>query len=345
MKNANKAFTLVELLAVIVILGIIAFLIFPNVSKTIEESREKAYARQISILEQAAQKYTKENIDKLSSDKRCISIDTLISSGYIAAKDKDNGKYVVLNPKTDEPLSGGVQVKYDDTYNQYEYTYNSNCNKKITVTLDANGGTLGSSSSTKDVEYYNDYGELPTPTKTGYKFLGWNGRNLYNVNDRIRFNNDDKNAVKVDDDWIEINSVASQSYYNYYTNDLDVSENTNYNVVLEMKTALNVTGWLALTSDQIGKVTQFVRQNVQSNDLKSNTVKIYSIKTNSGANAGNGLRTYYKNENGKANEKFVFRISVLDVDNTITADNFDYEPYYITPSTVVVQENNHTICI
>lgn len=129
MKTTNKAFTLVELLAVIVILGIIAFLIFPNVSKTIEESREKAYARQISILEEAAQKYTKEHIDAISEENStCISIDNLISSGYISAKDKDsNGNYVVLNPKTDEPLVGGVQVIYDGTYQQYEYKYNSSC--------------------------------------------------------------------------------------------------------------------------------------------------------------------------------------------------------------------------
>ena len=129
-KVFNKGFTLIELLAVIIVLGIIVFLIFPNVSKTIEESREKAYARQISILEQAAQKYVKENIDKVSTEQNtCISIDTLISSGYIAAKDKDNeGNYVVLNPKTDEPLSGVVQVKYDEEYKQYEYEYNSSCN-------------------------------------------------------------------------------------------------------------------------------------------------------------------------------------------------------------------------
>ena len=58
--------------------------------------------------------------------------------------------------------------------------------------MDANGGTLGSSSSTKDVEYYNDYGELPTPTKTGYKFLGEIKYDPNNVDDErfLLFMND-----------------------------------------------------------------------------------------------------------------------------------------------------------
>ena len=41
-----------------------------------------------------------------------------------------------------------------------------------TVTFNANGGTV--SSSSKTVTYDNAYGILPIPTKTGYTFAGWN---------------------------------------------------------------------------------------------------------------------------------------------------------------------------
>jgi len=177
MKNANKAFTLVELLAVIVILGIIAFLIFPNVNKTIEESKEKSYSRQVAILEQAAQKYTKEHIDEVSEENIfCIPIETLINSGYIAAKDKDNeGNYVVLNPKDNSKMNGLIVVEYDDNYRQYDYSYKNihQCNASVllTVTLDPNGGAV--SPDNIQVKSGKKYGDLPTPTKDNEEFEGW----------------------------------------------------------------------------------------------------------------------------------------------------------------------------
>ena len=42
---------------------------------------------------------------------------------------------------------------------------------KVTVTLDANGGSV--SPAFKDVVYNGLYGELPTPNRSGYSFLGW----------------------------------------------------------------------------------------------------------------------------------------------------------------------------
>lgn len=53
----------------------------------------------------------------------------------------------------------------------------------ITVTLDANGGTLpesegwtgSGSTATKELSENASYGQIPTPTKSGYRFLGWVG--------------------------------------------------------------------------------------------------------------------------------------------------------------------------
>ena len=41
----------------------------------------------------------------------------------------------------------------------------------FTVSFNANGGTTPTASKT--VTYGGTYGELPTPTRQGYKFLGW----------------------------------------------------------------------------------------------------------------------------------------------------------------------------
>ena len=48
------------------------------------------------------------------------------------------------------------------------------------VTFDPDGGTL--SETTKWVEYNEPYGSLPTPTREGYTFLGWRGKNLIDDN-------------------------------------------------------------------------------------------------------------------------------------------------------------------
>ena len=40
-----------------------------------------------------------------------------------------------------------------------------------TIKFDANGGSV--LTSTKEVTHDKEYGELPSPTKKGYEFLGW----------------------------------------------------------------------------------------------------------------------------------------------------------------------------
>ena len=47
----------------------------------------------------------------------------------------------------------------------------------ILLTFDANGGEV--SEYNRIVQAGNTYGTLPTPTRTGYEFLGWNGKNLF----------------------------------------------------------------------------------------------------------------------------------------------------------------------
>ena len=59
----NKGFTLVELLAVLVILGMISLIIIPSVSGTLNASRKNSYQKQIKVLETAAEKWGVENIN------------------------------------------------------------------------------------------------------------------------------------------------------------------------------------------------------------------------------------------------------------------------------------------
>lgn len=56
-------------------------------------------------------------------------------------------------------------IKHNKTF-YADYTANT-----YTVTFDANGGVCDTVS--KEVTYDSTYGELPTPTRDGYTFLGW----------------------------------------------------------------------------------------------------------------------------------------------------------------------------
>lgn len=214
---------------------------------------------------------------------------------------------------------------------------------KYAVTFDANGGTLPSygntSQATKQVTYGETYGNLPTPTREGYTFMGWNGKNLYNVNDiKIITSGITKNSS----DWVKIDTSAGNNYYNYWTNNLDILENKQYIIVLEIQEASNITGEFALTSREYPYVAQFEECRLVSSILKPNSIIIKKVKTNQGINSNCGLRTYYSNYNLNINEKLTFRISVLE-EQDISADDFVYEPYYITESTQVVQNQNHTL--
>lgn len=67
--------------------------------------------------------------------------------------------------------SGGTKVSSSTTISKNTTIYAHWSINKYTVTFNANGGTV--STSSKSVNYNTAYGTLPTPTRTGYTFSGW----------------------------------------------------------------------------------------------------------------------------------------------------------------------------
>ena len=121
----KRGFTLVELMAVIIILAVISLIVFPTMVKTISKAKEDLYQNQIETLEKASKDWSVKNTDKLpeedNSDMCYIKIGTLSLEGFIENKE-------VENPETGEPMTGCVLVRYNTTYNQYEFTYNEDEN-------------------------------------------------------------------------------------------------------------------------------------------------------------------------------------------------------------------------
>lgn len=168
----KNGFTLIEILAVIVVLGLLTIIITPTVSNLLKDSEESLYNKQIDSILSATKKYVVEHSELLPDelDYNAIYISDLISNGVI-----DNDE--VINPKTKEQMNGCVVIGYNSEFSQYDYSYREDCS--ITITFDPEGGSV--STTSKDVMIGKAYGELPTPTRDGYTFKGWRGKNIFNM--------------------------------------------------------------------------------------------------------------------------------------------------------------------
>ena len=113
----NKAFTLVELLAVIVVLGLLATITAPNIINALNISREKSYNRQVKLIEEAAERWAVDNM-QIASSKNKIFVTELKTEGYL-------NKNEVKNPKTKEEMNGCVFIIRND--NKYKYEYREPC--------------------------------------------------------------------------------------------------------------------------------------------------------------------------------------------------------------------------
>lgn len=107
MKNKN-GFTLVELLAVIVVLAIIITIAVPSAISISNKIKAKMYETKIQMILDAAKLYGQENpsnvvnsIDNCSNSK--ITVGTLVNDGYIKKDDVKNGN--VVNPKDNSSMN------------------------------------------------------------------------------------------------------------------------------------------------------------------------------------------------------------------------------------------------
>ena len=97
----RKGFTLVEVLAVVVLLGLLVAIIVPVVNNLLGDSEEALYNKQVDSIVFASKKYIVEHSELLPDEGgvNSIGITQLIDEGVI---DKGN----VINPKTKEQMNG-----------------------------------------------------------------------------------------------------------------------------------------------------------------------------------------------------------------------------------------------
>lgn len=134
----EKGFTLVELLAVLVILSIIFILVFPSVNKLLFAGKETIYQKQINNILNAAYDFSLKNINYLpeSNEKNYITLGELKHEGMIDFDIKD--------PKTQENFEDNLVISIHNVGIGYD---NSNSFAKLkgdylyTVEIDRNNNS------------------------------------------------------------------------------------------------------------------------------------------------------------------------------------------------------------
>ena len=157
----KKGFTLVELLAVIVILSLILVIAVPSVNRYIKQSKEKAYNTQISTIIEAAQAYASANSGLLPRKEEFvvkITLGQLKSSGLI--------KEEVKNPNDDKYFDDALTIEIKKKGETYTYDIvestittrdgekspiiNFNGSPMVTYNLNATYTELGASATDSD---------------------------------------------------------------------------------------------------------------------------------------------------------------------------------------------------
>ena len=115
----NNGLTLIELLGVLIILVVIALITFPIIDNAIKNSREKSLERTIDSIEEAAHRYSIENDLGYPTEKQALYLSEIQSKGFLETP--------IINPVTNEELSGCVWYYWETNYNQYIFEYDSEC--------------------------------------------------------------------------------------------------------------------------------------------------------------------------------------------------------------------------
>lgn len=97
----KNAFTLTEMLIVLIIISSLMFLVIPNISKSKKNIDNQTCDAYIILVESQIQAYIIEN------GSLPIDIDALVNEGYIQSKNCPNGELLEIIDEKVQKVSGG----------------------------------------------------------------------------------------------------------------------------------------------------------------------------------------------------------------------------------------------
>lgn len=141
-KLDNKGFTLVEVIAVVVILSVLSLLIVPSISGLLNRSKENSYSDLINSIKLSCEQYINDNRYSNTVNINCtsceseeckqnkITIKSLLDNGYLSPSGTDDSGDYIVNPKdkkskldlTDDKNS--ICVTFDKNNKKFIYDLN-----------------------------------------------------------------------------------------------------------------------------------------------------------------------------------------------------------------------------
>ena len=300
---------------------------------------------------------------------------TLYSSLATTTYNKESSGKVIYKTKTKGEtrkyrLYAWIDQDYSDntisrTFSFYVnlYAYNDTREGIYKVTFDYNDGVT--KSTTKYVTYHDTYGELPTPERDGYTFMGWNGKNYsQNINEEnyLAYNFSGRTSIQfINDDisYVRINGYQSESLidtsWRIYTRNKDYffAQSGNYVLSFDIR-SLNA------------KPTQYIKQKQGSQDGKTGIYKTNLDIVNLVGNIAGDINFTNDGDWHRVSSLIILEEDISDgiivigndipniygINGYIDIANIqleegdtatEFEPYYITSSTKVVQNKDHTL--
>lgn len=124
----KKGFTLVELIATLIVLSIVALIVVPNIYDSIVEYREQLYETQLIAIETSTKNWVADHIDdenfpKNNDETIFVNLKTLEENGYIDENLKNPKNSTVFNDIVFTVVTCKVIDKDDYNDKNYKYTY------------------------------------------------------------------------------------------------------------------------------------------------------------------------------------------------------------------------------
>lgn len=128
----NRGFTLVELLGVIIIVGLLSLVIFPNIISSFFEVSNKLDDATSLVVIEAAKDYYANNRNNIQKIDYCVTVSTLQSEGLLSYDIKDSDGKVLATDTIVKIYKGGSKfvvnekcnVTNDDIKNAAKSYYN-----------------------------------------------------------------------------------------------------------------------------------------------------------------------------------------------------------------------------
>ena len=227
-KSNNKGFTLVELLAVIVILAVVILIAVTAVIPRMNNAKKKAFIDESLI-------YLKAGKEAYTTDQNteCYNINEF--DNYIKNnKDNYSGTLFVNEKGTTLNLTDGKyyvitsgDLSAHDIKESSPKNFITSCadtSKSFTISYDLDGGTLSEANPTS-YNYNTPTFTLNNPTKSGYRFVGWSSKNLFNMYGRTEdsFSEFTSNTRQFDLNKYYVGMATNSRYRREYISSLSIS--------------------------------------------------------------------------------------------------------------------------